>query len=646
MRHSIKREVLIPFLLLSTIFLIAYSASAQLDTQAEIDSLTIAYDDAEELEERRLILKTLSVRYQDKGNWEKYEDVVEQMLLSYEEDQDSFYLAETYNKLGISNCILGQNTKALAYFEKALEINLAQGMNDIAANSYENLGVVYNDMADFDKAVECQLNSLELRKGSGSNRIFNNYVKLAMLHEQIGDIEKEDEFLALAKEEMQKQDSVTPRNKALFYNQLGDIYSQRGMSDSSIVCYRRVILFSNQIGWKRGTSSGLGSLAEVHYEDGALDSSIYYHKQSLKLAEEIEDGIGTTEEYRHIAKLYNELGKHDSVLYYANAALQKAVAFDMLEEQSDVLKFLADYYRSRRDFEQAYTLLQQHHVALDSISSAEVKKNVAELDAKYETKVKEQQIELLTAENEIKNQRMVQAWLFIGFLLILVAFGLALLYFRRRKAAFKQSELQQQLLRSQMNPHFIFNVMGSIQSYLYKNEAKKAADYLSRFAALSRSVLEFSSRESITLKEEIEMLQNYIELQKAGMEKPFEVEYLIDEDMETDFIQIPPMLLQPFIENAIKHGLKDLDYQGKLSLSFKETGDFIAVEIVDNGAGLTQQPDNKHKSMAIEIFRQRKKGIEHKFKKDLTFEFQNLNTSDKSKHGVRVYFQLPILNND
>jgi tetratricopeptide (TPR) repeat protein len=387
------------------------NVSAQVDTQPEIDSLTQVLRKTKDINEKKLILKTLSNRYQDKGNWEKYEEVVEQMLHLHKEQPDSFYLAETYNKLGISNCILGQNKKALDYFQKALEINLAQKMDLIAANSYENLGVVYNDMANFDKAVDCQLKSLELRRKKNSDRIFNNYLKLAMLHEQIGDIKKEDEFLDLAKQEMQKQDSITPRNKALFYNQLGDIYKTRELNDSSIICYRRVILFSNQIGWKKGIAAGLGNLAEVYYEEGALDSAIFYNKQSLRLSKEIADGIGTTEEYRRIAKLYSELGKHDSVLFYATNALQKAKEFDLLEEQSDVLKFMADYYNTQGNFKQAYTFLEQHHTAVDSISSAEVKKNVAELNTKYETKVKEQQIELLTSEIKIKNQRM---WLFVA----------------------------------------------------------------------------------------------------------------------------------------------------------------------------------------------------------------------------------------
>jgi sensor histidine kinase YesM len=188
--------------------------------------------------------------------------------------------------------------------------------------------------------------------------------------------------------------------------------------------------------------------------------------------------------------------------------------------------------------------------------------------------------------------------------------------------------------------------MGSIQSYLYKNEAARAADYLSRFASLSRSVLDFSSQERVSLKEEIEMLQNYIELERAGQDKPFEVVYNIDPEIESEFIEIPPMLLQPFVENAIKHGLSNLPYPGKLSLTFVEEHENICVEVLDNGAGISSINKGMHKSKALEIFRQRKKNIEHRHKKALTFEIQDLKTVDSTRHGVRVYLQIPILNND
>lgn len=641
MIYSLKTKIILFFLVLNPILLLA-----RIDTQAQIDSLHQLFDQSKNFDEKKQLLTALSNLYGDKGSWEKYEEVVEEMLLLQDEKKDLSYLAETYNKLGISNSCLGKNQKALDYFQKALEINLAQNETSSVANSYENMAAAYKDMGNYSNAVSSLLKSLEIRKEKNYPRIFNNYMKLAVLQALLDDTLKQDYYLNLAKQEMQKNEDESPADMAIFYNELGNVYMKRELYDSCIICYKNVIGYSKQIGWNIGIATGLGNLADVFTKTGLLDSSIIYHKKSLQLSEEIDDCIGSSEEYLYLADIYHKVNKNDSVMFFANEALRKAKECNLLREQGAALNFISDYYSEQRNFEKAHEYLQKYYQIKDSISSVDIKSNIAELETKYQTKAKEQQIELLTAENEIKNQRIELAWLFIGFLLTLVILVLALLYFRRKQAAFKQSELQQQLLRSQMNPHFIFNVMGSIQSFLYKNEAKIAADYLSRFASLSRSVLEFSSQESITLNEEIEMLQNYIELQKAGMENPFDVEYNIDEEMETEFIQIAPMLLQPFVENAIRHGLKNIDYQGKLCLCFKEKKDFIEVEITDNGSGISPNSDNNHKSRAMEIFQQRKKGIEHKFKKKITFEFQNLNTIDKSKKGVRVYFQLPILNND
>ena len=130
-----------------------------------------------------------------------------------------------------------------------------------------------------------------------------------------------------------------------------------------------------------------------------------------------------------------------------------------------------------------------------------------------------------------------------------------------------QNDLQQQVLRSQMNPHFIFNVLGSIQNFLLSNDNKKAALYLSRFAALTRATLEYSASQSISLTKEIEMLKNYMELEKMRNPEKFSYTVITDENLEADFIQIPPMMIQPFIENSLKHGFADINYPGILTLS-------------------------------------------------------------------------------
>jgi tetratricopeptide (TPR) repeat protein len=573
------------FSLLFIFITIHFTVLAQGNSQ--IDSLTQLYYKTIDQTVKQRALKALSNIYEDKGDWFKYQEVMEQMLLLQEEKQDSFYLAETYNKLGISCSRRGKTPEALAYFQKALEINLAQNNILIAANSYENIGVVYKDMGDYSNAVDYQIKSLEIRKERKHPRLLNNYMKLATLQELLGNVEKEDYYLRLAKSEMQDIDSITPRNKALFYNQLGHVYNQRNKLDSSIICYKNVILYSKQIEWKVGIAVGLGNLADLYSETGALDSSIFYHRQSLKLSGEINDCLSITDEFLSIAKLFEKLDKNDSVLFYANNSLLRARECDLLYQQNIALKFIAEYYSRQHNFEEAYAFLQQHYKLEDSISSADVRNNIANLETRYETKVKEQQIEILTTENKLKNQRIKAGIILLAVLIAVIILILYILQIRKKQAILKQNDLQQQVLRAQMNPHFIFNVLGSIQNFMLNNDTKKAAGYLANFASLTRSTLEYSASDTISLYEEVTMLRNYMELEKMRVPNKFNFEIEMDEAIESEFIRIPPMLIQPFIENAIKHGFRKLDKPGKLNLTISDKGDAVEFIIEDNGIGLT-----------------------------------------------------------
>lgn len=633
------------FTILICLFFV-HKAHAQDQLQHQADSLQLLLKQSKDYAEKKQLLQSLTNLYEKGGNWQQYEAVVGQMMEIQQETNDQDLLAEAYNKLGISSSYMGKNEEAVGYFQQALEINLAQRNMMNASNSYENMAAAYKDLGQYTLAADCLIQSLEIRKAKNHPRIFNNYMKLAVIQALLKNTKQEDYYLGLAKAEMYKRDSIQPSDKAIFYNQLGDIYEKRELYDSSLLCYNHVVHFSKQIGWNRGIAVGIGNLANVYTTMGLLDSAMFYHNKSLLLSESIDDCIGASEELLFLAELAEQRNYNDSAYIFASRSLQKARICKLRKQESLALQYLAQFFKKQLQFEKANIYLESYYAVRDSITSADVKNHIAALETKYQTKAKEQQIELLTAENEIKNQRISQALLLIGTLVLLVILVLALLYFRRKQATFKQSELQQQLLRSQMNPHFIFNVMSSIQSYLYKNEAQKAADYLSRFAAHSRSVLEFSTKETISLKDEIDMLQHFIELQRAGMDKPFEVSFELDEKIESAFILVPPMLLQPFVENAIKHGLQNLDYQGILSLSFKENDTYIDVRITDNGKGLGATQNQTHNSKALSIFEQRRRGIEHKYKKKLSFSFQNLSETDITIHGVSVYLQLPILSDD
>jgi tetratricopeptide (TPR) repeat protein len=618
--------------------------SGQVDNQTTLDSLLRVVETTDDLEDKKTALTTLCVHYRYEGDWVNHNKIIQEMFLAQEEKADSAYLSDIYNQLGISNSLKGENEESLEYFQKALEINIARGhMFGVSAN-YENLAQIYTEMGDYGSAVENLLKSIEIKKEHNLARVFNIYIKLASL-QNILKTDKVDYYIGLAREELQKMDSIRPADQVVFYHELGNIYRDRGMYDSSIVYNRNVVQISREINWRAGIAAGLGNLAEVFQEMGEIDSSIMYHRYSLELSEELSNSMGIAEEYLSLARLYMEIDKHDSVLVLANKALEKAAEYDFPLLQSEVLKFMADYYSSRSDFEQAFSVLQDYYVIQDSISSADVKNNIAELETRYQTQVKEQQIELLTFENELSGQRLRISILSGAILIILLLLIVYVFFMQRRQEKLKEANLKQQLFLSQMNPHFIFNALGSIQNYLYKNKPELTAGYLARFSFLMRSILINSSKMSISLSEEIEILKNYIELEQMRLKNSFEYEIHCPDHLETEFIDIPPMMIQPFVENAIKHGLIEGKDDGRLSISLKDNNGFLEVLISDNGVGIDEAMKSRpsgHKSMALSIFNRRMQIYRKQARKVPLPTLKDRSYS--GGQGTIVELYLPILN--
>lgn len=193
------------------------------------------------------------------------------------------------------------------------------------------------------------------------------------------------------------------------------------------------------------------------------------------------------------------------------------------------------------------------------------------------------------------------------------------IYFRQRLKSEKKSnellaqkiQLEQELhqsmlssIKSQMNPHFLFNALNTVQSYIYTNEKENASLYLGKFSELTRTILDMSNKERVTIAEEIKALQLYVELEQLRFEDKLQYHFNIDKNISTETTYIPSMLIQPYVENAIKHGLMHQKNQWKLLIAFKLNNNSIKVTIDDNGVGrkasaaINQQRLKDHQSFA------------------------------------------------
>jgi hypothetical protein len=228
-----------------------------------------------------------------------------------------------------------------------------------------------------------------------------------------------------------------------------------------------------------------------------------------------------------------------------------------------------------------------------------------------------------------------------------VAFSLRILHIRR-KAALEHAVVSSKLtaLRSQMNPHFLFNALNSIQELVLSQDTKNAIRYLGTFSGLTRKILENSAKETVRLSEEIDMLNQYLELEKLRFGNTLEISMMVDPEVDQEGIRIPPMLIQPYVENALKHGLLHLQNDRKLNLEFNQNNNILEIAITDNGVGRTKAEEiakqkKKHQSFSSEATENRLQSMKNAGGGSGSVEVIDL-YDDGEAVGTKVIIQIPL----
>jgi LytS/YehU family sensor histidine kinase len=194
-------------------------------------------------------------------------------------------------------------------------------------------------------------------------------------------------------------------------------------------------------------------------------------------------------------------------------------------------------------------------------------------------------------------------WAYALYIIVFIAALWSFIKWRektiKKEAALKQqkTELEMQVLRTQMNPHFIFNSLNSISRFILKNQRIEANDYLTKFSKLIRMILHNSAMPTVKLANELNVLQLYLELECLRFDKKIMYEFQCDPDLDAELIEIPPLLLQPYIENAIWHGLMQKKEEGHLWIKIEQKGQYLVCTITDNGIGRKMADELKNVSV-------------------------------------------------
>jgi tetratricopeptide (TPR) repeat protein len=408
---------------------------------------------------------------------------------------------------------------------------------------------------------------------------------------------------------------------------------------------------------------------------GNFDSARYYYGKALEITQQTKELISEAIILDYLAEIYIEEGNYkqaEANLNLSEKRLQEYSHTRFGSFQGDVLyPFLKvnDYFLFRReknaffkvrfnlaqaqgDYQKAVAYQRSYYQTLDSLKAAQEGQQLELLMAEAEAERTDQRFRMLSQESELSRMRLSRSrTTFIGITAGVLMISLTVLFFfqrRRLRAEQKSILMEQRLLRAQMNPHFLFNSLASIQNYIINQDTDQASIYLSRFSRLVRNILDNSVEEAVPLEKEIDTIRNYLELQKVRYAGKFDFTITVDERLDEENTMIPPMLAQPFIENAIEHGINHKETNGHIDIRFGMDDGIMRFEVEDDGVGrkkaleIESKQKTRHRSMATSITRDRLAVINKNHRRKINMEIIDLKDKAGNGCGTKVRFGIPI----
>jgi len=525
-------------------------------------------------------------------------------------DKDVETQAECYMIIGHINYEVEQYDLAIDNYTKARSIYRGSGQEDKLYEVEALLGKVYEANNELDKSESFYKSSAEkARQKSDTKKVRSSKRKLANVYQKKGEESKAIKEL----EEVKQMDVLEGdrREQLLTNQQLIEAYlanqPQRALDLSA-----ENESIANSANDTIALLNTLQTRANIYGKLGRSEEKIQTLQKSITVRKQQNDVAGQSEDNLAISEVLLEQQNINDAIEYLEESIDLSEQTGLIETRKEALKSLSLAYDRSGNFNKAFTVYKDYVEVAEKTAVAREKKILANLELmqsltkrlqridmlENQQQLNDKTIELLTqektlTEKSLKQQRLIILSLLLGIILLLAAIYLVYRSSRQKRVANQLLALRS--LRSQMNPHFIFNALNSVNSYISKSDDRSANKYLTAFSRLMRAVMENSKYDFVSLASEVEILKLYLKLEHHRFKDKFDYHFAIDEDIDQENIQIPPMLIQPYIENAVWHGLRYKEEKGYLKVEFKN-GENLKVIIEDNGIGRKKSIELKTKN--------------------------------------------------
>jgi tetratricopeptide (TPR) repeat protein len=602
------------------------------------------------------------------GEMEKY---FREAITWYKRIEDDDGLGHAFLGLGSALLQQGSPDDAKKAFEQSLFHFRKTGNRVMLAELTDRFGTIYGAKGDFEKYFESIKQGLKEKKRIGDSRgMILSFYRLAHIYQSVGDFETALDYFHQSFRQASSQPILWKP-----FRSMGNIFLYLENYDSSIYFFREGLKMLPDDG---PCLAGLGKLFMLRKEyDTAL---IYLQNAIINFKSRNNDG-GIMWALVDVGKSYIGLKQYTKALRSARECMAMAGYLNSKDVMQHVYEIHWNIYEALQQKDSAYFYFQKFVPLKDSLEGVKFKFQHLQKLTLYKVEAKEEQqqvrIDLLNKDNQIKHQQLQREALLkkilIGSLIVFVLIGVIIfrnillkrknekhrlelaenelqiqkLASEKTKAELQQqaTELEMQALRAQMNPHFIFNCLSSINRFILKNESETASDYLTKFSRLIRMVLNNSKNTLIILEDELEMLRLYLDLERLRFKNSFDYSISFHNHFDISSIFIPPLLLQPFAENAIWHGLMQKEGQGMLEIAFELENNVLNCYITDNGVGrkkaeaLKSRSAEKQKSMGMQITAGRL-ALLNKDTEQTTFSVEDLVDTEGHAAGTRVTLKI------
>lgn len=590
-------------------------------------------------------------------------------LIAIAKAGDKSHLFEYYTVYGNTCAINGEYDAARYYYLKALDLDKSSRDTIEQIRIYNNLNYLYRMSGKLDLSLENAHEGIRLLEILKNNktlpyriRIFHNktsawvmakfYSNIAQINDNVGNLKEAVIYYKKALACLEGGEDKIYYTSAL--NDIANVYQKMKQYDIALLYCQKAVNLNKKIDNEYGIGINYQLMGDIYVYSKNLNDAKSKLNDGLEILERSDDISSRTLALLRSADIEIKSGHPDAAQNYL------AKCFELIKSSTD-LRALKEYYYYKFKLDSlsgnqkgALTSYMKYHELDKQIVDVLLNQRIAEIQSNFEIKQKEQENKLLKTENEIQRMNISKSRTAIFLLCGFFGLGsiLAFLIIRHQRLLTSNNiiELKQKNLNQQMNPHFVYNCLTSVQSYIFQNNTEKSLDYLSKFSRLMRKILESSQKQYISVHDEIELLSLYLKMQSIRFKEKFDYNIIVDDKIDPILFKIPSFLIQPFVENSLWHGIQNKQGRGELMISFNLVNRSILCIVEDNGIGrdcaeqIKQNSISDHISLGSSITQSRMKLLKSLYGSKLGIRYIDLKDNENKPAGTRVELLIPVLN--